>query len=77
MWGAHFQSWATLVKSAEGSAHLILVAGLSLYRIGIYLSAPIAAVKAGISLLHLVVASKNLSIIDVNERRIQQSKRAE
>lgn len=56
---------------------MISVAGLSLYRIAIYLSAPVAAVKAGISLLHLVVASKNLSIIDVNERRIQQSKRAE
>lgn len=78
--------WACISKHVKAfmskkcrrlSAHLISVAGLSLYRIAIYLSAPIAAVKTGISLLHLVVASRNLSIIDVNERRIQQSKRAE
>ncbi|KAJ3639251.1 hypothetical protein Zmor_003931 [Zophobas morio] len=43
--------------------------GLSLFRVVLYLSAPIAIVKSGISLLHLVVASKNIAIIDINERK--------
>ncbi|XP_045468475.1 CDP-diacylglycerol--inositol 3-phosphatidyltransferase [Harmonia axyridis] len=34
-----------------------------------YFSLPVAVVKSGISLLHLVVACKNLSIIDCNERK--------
>ncbi|KAB0791563.1 hypothetical protein PPYR_03363 [Photinus pyralis] len=46
-----------------------LILGISLYRIVLYLSTPVALIKSGISLLHLFVASKNLSIIDVNERR--------
>ncbi|CAH1982485.1 unnamed protein product [Acanthoscelides obtectus] len=46
-----------------------IIAGLSLFRIILYLSAPVAIVKSGITLLHLVVASKNLGIIDVNERK--------
>lgn len=46
-----------------------LVAGIPLFYIVLYLSAPVAIVKSGISLLHLVVASRNLSIIDVNERK--------
>nr|CAI5863457.1 unnamed protein product [Callosobruchus analis] len=46
-----------------------IIAGLSLFRIILYLSAPVAILKSGISLLHLVVASKNLGIIDVNERK--------
>lgn len=56
---------------------LVLVAGLPLYKIVVYLSAPVAIVKAGISLLHLVVASKNLSIIDINERKALREKKAE
>ncbi|KAJ8979810.1 hypothetical protein NQ317_001300 [Molorchus minor] len=46
-----------------------IVLGLSLFRIVLYLSAPIMLVKTGISLLHLVVASKNLAIIDMGERK--------
>ncbi|KAJ8932612.1 hypothetical protein NQ314_014542 [Rhamnusium bicolor] len=46
-----------------------IVVGLSLFRIILYLSAPISLVKTGISLLHCVVASKNLAIIDTNERK--------
>nr|CAH7748972.1 unnamed protein product [Callosobruchus chinensis] len=46
-----------------------IIAGLSLFRIILYFSAPVAILKSGISLLHLVVASKNLGIIDVNERK--------
>ncbi|EFA05079.1 CDP-diacylglycerol--inositol 3-phosphatidyltransferase [Tribolium castaneum] len=45
------------------------IIGISLFKIIIYLSAPVAIVKSGISLLHLVVASKNIAIIDVNERK--------
>lgn len=53
-----------------------IVFGLSLFRIVLYLSAPIMLVKTLISLLHCVVASKNLAIIDVNERK-QLLKKAE
>ncbi|XP_060532940.1 CDP-diacylglycerol--inositol 3-phosphatidyltransferase [Cylas formicarius] len=45
------------------------IIGLSLFRIIIYLSAPIMIVKTFISLLHCVVAAKNMAIIDVNERK--------
>lgn len=53
-----------------------LILGLSLFKIVLYLSAPVMIAKTFISLLHLVVAAKNLGIIDVNERR-QLSKKAE
>jgi CDP-diacylglycerol--inositol 3-phosphatidyltransferase len=46
-----------------------IIIGLSLFRIILYLSTPIALVKSAISILHLIVASKNLAIIDVNERK--------
>ncbi|CAH1112029.1 unnamed protein product [Psylliodes chrysocephalus] len=46
-----------------------IIAGLGLFRIILYLTAPICLVKTGISILHCIVASKNLSIIDVNERK--------
>ncbi|CAB0044312.1 unnamed protein product [Trichogramma brassicae] len=42
--------------------------GISLFRAVAYLSAPIAIVKALISILHGYVACINLSIIDVKER---------
>lgn len=45
------------------------VIGLSLFKIVAFLSAPICLVKTGISLLHLIVASTNLGIIDVKERQ--------
>ncbi|KAF2882800.1 hypothetical protein ILUMI_23312 [Ignelater luminosus] len=68
-----FYSALYLLHFTEGP----LIAGLSLYKIVVYLSAPVAFVKAGISLLHLVVASKNLSIIDTNERKALREKKAE
>lgn len=46
----------------------VAVAGIGLYRLIVYLSAPIALVKAAISVLHGYVACINLSIIDVKER---------
>lgn len=46
-----------------------LVAGIGLYRLIVYLSAPIALVKAAISVLHGYVSCINLSIIDVKERQ--------
>lgn len=46
-----------------------IVVGLSLFRILLYISAPISIVKTGISILHCIVASKNLAIIDRNERK--------
>ncbi|CAG9770106.1 unnamed protein product [Ceutorhynchus assimilis] len=46
-----------------------IIIGLSLFRVILYLSAPIMIGKTFISLLHCVVASKNLAIIDINERK--------
>ncbi|XP_026481312.1 CDP-diacylglycerol--inositol 3-phosphatidyltransferase-like [Ctenocephalides felis] len=46
-----------------------LIAGLSLFRIIAYLSAPIAITKSFISIVHGVVACVNLSKIDVAERK--------
>lgn len=46
-----------------------LVAGIGLYRLIVYLSTPIALVKAAISVLHGYVSCINLSIIDVKERQ--------
>ncbi|XP_011632698.1 CDP-diacylglycerol--inositol 3-phosphatidyltransferase isoform X1 [Pogonomyrmex barbatus] len=48
-----------------------IFAGISLYRLIVYLSAPVALVKAAISLLHGYVSCINLSIIDVKERQEQ------
>jgi len=45
------------------------VAGVGLYRLIVYLSAPVAFVKAAISILHGYVSCINLSIIDVKERQ--------
>lgn len=46
-----------------------LILGMSLYRLIAYLTAPLAIIKSLISVLHALVASKNLSIIDVHERK--------
>lgn len=46
-----------------------ILAGVGLYRLIVYLSAPIAFVKAAISVLHGYVSCINLSIIDVKERQ--------
>ncbi|XP_046387160.1 CDP-diacylglycerol--inositol 3-phosphatidyltransferase [Ischnura elegans] len=45
-----------------------IVAGMSLFRLICYTSAPIAVVKSLISLLQGFVACKNLSIVDLKER---------
>ncbi|KAL0119845.1 hypothetical protein PUN28_007935 [Cardiocondyla obscurior] len=46
-----------------------IIVGIGLYRLIVYLSAPIALVKTAISVLHGYVSSINLSIIDVKERQ--------
>ncbi|CAG9861062.1 unnamed protein product [Phyllotreta striolata] len=46
-----------------------IIAGLGLFRIVLFLSAPICLMKTAISILHCIVASRNLSIIDLNERK--------
>ncbi|XP_077255917.1 phosphatidylinositol synthase [Temnothorax americanus] len=43
--------------------------GIGLYRLIVYLSAPVAFVKTAISVLHGYVSCINLSIIDVKERQ--------
>ncbi|XP_034827496.1 CDP-diacylglycerol--inositol 3-phosphatidyltransferase [Maniola hyperantus] len=45
-----------------------VVMGIGLFKLIALISMPVAVVKAGISVLHGIVASINLSIIDVNER---------
>lgn len=47
----------------------ISVVGISLFRLVMYLSAPIAFIKAAISLLHGYISCINLSIIDLKERQ--------
>lgn len=44
------------------------VLGMGLFKLIALLSMPVAVIKAAISVLHGIVASMNLSIIDVNER---------
>lgn len=44
------------------------VLGMSLFKIIAVIAAPVAIVKAGISVLHGIVASMNLATIDINER---------
>lgn len=44
------------------------IIGISLFRVILFISAPVAIVKSCISLLHGYVAAINLSIIDVKER---------
>ncbi|XP_069691417.1 CDP-diacylglycerol--inositol 3-phosphatidyltransferase isoform X3 [Periplaneta americana] len=51
-----------------------VVAGVGIFRVVCYISAPVAIVKAMISLLHGYVACKNLGIIDVKEREAQRLK---
>lgn len=46
-----------------------IVAGISLLRLLCYLSFPIMAVKTAISVIHGYVASCNLAIVDVSERK--------
>ncbi|KAG7197618.1 hypothetical protein KM043_013400 [Ampulex compressa] len=46
-----------------------ILVGIGLYKLVAYLAAPVAIIKAGISLLHGYVSCINLSIIDVKERQ--------
>lgn len=50
------------------------VIGMSLFRLVMYLSAPIAIIKTAISLLHGYVACINLSTIDLKERQELKAK---
>ncbi|XP_067015366.1 CDP-diacylglycerol--inositol 3-phosphatidyltransferase [Anabrus simplex] len=47
-----------------------LLAGISLFRIICYLSAPVAILKALLALLQGFIACKNLAIVDVKEREV-------
>lgn len=46
-----------------------LIGGISLFKLIALLTGPLAIIKSGISVLHAIVASKNLGIIDVAERK--------
>lgn len=66
-----FYSSLYLLHFTEGPA----LHGISLYRLVACLTAPLAIIKSLISVLHAIVASKNLSIIDVNERKALAGKK--
>lgn len=57
------------MDSNEYRCFVAFLAGCSLFKVLVYFSAPVAIVKSAISVLHCIVACKNLSIIDVNERK--------
>lgn len=46
-----------------------LIGGISLFKLIAFVTGPLAIIKSGISVLHAIVASKNLGIIDVAERK--------
>ncbi|XP_068623642.1 CDP-diacylglycerol--inositol 3-phosphatidyltransferase [Battus philenor] len=50
------------------------VLGIGLFKLIALLTMPVAVVKAGITVLHAIVASLNMSIIDVNERAALSAK---
>ncbi|XP_072155716.1 CDP-diacylglycerol--inositol 3-phosphatidyltransferase isoform X2 [Bemisia tabaci] len=52
-----------------------IVAGLSLFKLICYVSAPIALLKTFISLVHGFVACKNLATIDISEREALRKKK--
>lgn len=52
----------------QSFSFLFSVLGVGLFKLIALVSMPVAVVKAAISVLHGIVASVNLSIIDVNER---------
>ncbi|KFM76710.1 CDP-diacylglycerol--inositol 3-phosphatidyltransferase, partial [Stegodyphus mimosarum] len=66
-----FYSMLYLVHFTAGPT----VLGTGLFYLILYISTPIAIVKTFISLLQLVIASINISIIDTNERAIEASKK--
>ncbi|XP_071495689.1 CDP-diacylglycerol--inositol 3-phosphatidyltransferase-like [Diadema antillarum] len=66
-----FYSMLYLLYFTEGPAILFSV---GIFRLILYISTPIAFVKAGISVLHLIVASKNMAVIDVAEREAARAK---
>lgn len=47
---------------------LFAVLGMGLWKLIAVVTMPVAVVKAGISVIHGIVASINLSTIDINER---------
>ncbi|XP_035217526.1 CDP-diacylglycerol--inositol 3-phosphatidyltransferase-like [Stegodyphus dumicola] len=66
-----FYSTLYLVHFSAGPT----VLGTGLFYLILYISTPIAIVKTFISLLQMVIASINISIIDTNERAIEASKK--
>lgn len=52
----------------QSFSFIFSVLGVGLFKLIALVSMPVAVVKAAISVLHGIVASVNLSIIDVNER---------
>lgn len=52
----------------------ISVLGIGLFRLLVYIVAPVSIAKTGITLLHMYLASVNLGKIDVEERRKEAAK---
>jgi CDP-diacylglycerol--inositol 3-phosphatidyltransferase len=64
-----FFSMLYLLKFFDGP---LIFGSIGLFKLVLYLTAPVAFLKAFISAIHLVVGSKNVAIIDVAERQKQQ-----
>lgn len=63
-----FGLYHSAIKLLLTHSCLVSVLGVGLYKLIVIISAPIAIVKAGISVLQGVVGAINLSTIDINER---------
>lgn len=61
-----FYSMLYLIYFYEGPA---VIGSLGLFRIILYVSAPISFVKSAISAVHLVTAAQNIGNIDVEDRQ--------
>ncbi len=61
-------------KSSYFCVMYVAVAGIGLFQLIVYVSAPVALVKTILSLIHGYVACKNLSIIDEKERELAMKK---
>ncbi|XP_041971996.1 CDP-diacylglycerol--inositol 3-phosphatidyltransferase [Aricia agestis] len=53
------------------------VLGVGLFKLIAILTMPVAVIKAGISVIHGIVASMNIAIIDVNERAAERASKQE
>ncbi|XP_070573070.1 CDP-diacylglycerol--inositol 3-phosphatidyltransferase-like isoform X2 [Ptychodera flava] len=57
-----------VLNFTEGPSISFLFFSIGLWRLLFYICIPVAVVKSAISILHLIIASRNIAIVDVAER---------